>query len=819
MGRRKKSSGQEALVMVALAVGAVVWVISQVPVEVWIGIGVLAVLALVGWLAQKFKKTSTSQPIAPAPTLEAKPEQPWPFATAPLAPSRTPRAPPAPRHVDDDAPVSVASPTPKGSSVQGYTLPPAPKGVRKGQGVATWIPAGESVTVSGVAIPGGMLYVGKKLPTPQAGNDPCLIDPSLQLARTGDYTERKFGYWPNYAGLEPDARRAYLNWLAGGRADPAADIGYVFLFFYGLERRAIIDTAADATLKKVEWPGIAHELRRLIGIYGVKSQSFQGYASKLLEWVTLGEKSDKLYEQPVPAFAKDFELPFYMRLALGQAAKDGVPVPGHLALAWARLHPYIQLRTAANRCPKEFERLFLLNYEATCGAGIVISRNKTKLKLGYRPASGGFRGYNELSLTVEETPDVTPLKGPVNKLTEVVEKATAQLDSFSRAIGKSPGTGDSLETFVYLPLAAWPESARRTIKTMSGKLAPGAATVVYQDLLGYFGFKGTLTKDRTLLFAGVLESSGIGIEPDMLAGAKPPKPEDRIVLFGCETAETASRTKGSYVVAALTLQLASAVAAADGDFSSDEANHLRRTIHSWSHLSSADIRRLLAHLEFLRIAPASLTALAKKLEPLDAAVKQTLAGFMATVAQADGVVSPAEVKMLERIYKVLGVETKKVFTDVHAAATGVMPVSTVSSPSAKPAATTFTLDKERIAALQRDTERVSSLLAGIFVETPPEQPVVHAPEPAAEVQSVAAVEAPAGLMGLDEAHIALARMLLSRPEWSRADLQDLADDLDLMLDGSLERINEAAFDAHDMPFFEGEDPVTINAEFLEKVHA
>ena len=62
-------------------------------------------------------------------------------------------------------------------------------------------------------------------------------------------------------------------------------------------------------------------------------------------------------------------------------------------------------------------------------------------------------------------------------------------------------------------------------------------------------------------------------------------------------------------------------------------------------------------------------------------------------------------------------------------------------------------------------------------------------------------------------------MLLSRPEWSREELLDVAADLDLMLDGALERINEAAFDTHDMAFLEGEDPVTVNSEILEKIEA
>src|SRR5258708_18778776 len=76
--------------------------------------------------------------------------------------------------------------------------------------------------------------------------------------------------------------------------------------------------------------------------------------------------------------------------------------------------------------------------------------------------------------------------------------------------------------------------------------------------------------------------------------------------------------------------------------------HLRAQVQSWAHLTPNHIRRLLAHLRLLMAAPASLTALRKKLEPLDIGAKETIAAFMATVAQSDGEVSPTEVKMQEK---------------------------------------------------------------------------------------------------------------------------------------------------------------------------
>ena len=47
-------------------------------------------------------------------------------------------------------------------------------------------------------------------------------------------------YWPSYSEISSAARTAYVDWLASGRR-PGAHIGYVFLFFYGIERRVLVD--------------------------------------------------------------------------------------------------------------------------------------------------------------------------------------------------------------------------------------------------------------------------------------------------------------------------------------------------------------------------------------------------------------------------------------------------------------------------------------------------------------------------------------------------------------------------------------------------
>ncbi|OOG45328.1 hypothetical protein B0E52_05570 [Rhodanobacter sp. C06] len=660
--------------------------------------------------------------------------------------------------------------------------------------------------VAGVNLPGGMLYVGGKLKALNGGAEPCLISGQYTVARVGNYRARQMGYWPSYAEASPEERRAYLNWLSEGRSNPDCDIGYVFLFFYGLERRVIVDSRDDPAARS-DWPAIIVELRRLLAIYGEKSGSFNRYAGELLGWIELAGKSSQLYKQPVPDFPRTYELPPHLRLALGQAAVDRAPLPPHLVLAWLRLSPECSLRTAAIRCPNEFERLFAQRYHEVLGPGLVLPKNRTKLKFIYQAASAGLRGAN-ITMTFGDVPDVTALTAPIRKLMEVANQCTDELGSYSRLVGKDPGAVGALEGLLLLPATLWPAAIQAKLRALTAQMSEGRLSLPLKELLAALGGANQeVNRDRVRGLARALEGAEIGMEPHVLGGAKVPGEQDTIVLFAQPLMDSGLGSRAEYQTAALTLQLASAVAQADGVFHDREVAHLRAAIEGWVHLALAERRRLHAHLQWLTVSPMNLAALKKKLAPLPTAARETLAAFMASLAQADGVVSPDEVKFLEKVYKALGVEPKRVFSDIHTAGSGGVPASAVQAEKRG-----FRLDAERIAALQEDTARVSALLSKIFVEEAGNTPAAPAPEPELEDEA----NAP---LGLDEDHSALLRLLLSRPEWMRAELEDAAADLDLMLDGALEQINEAAFDAFDEPLFEGEDPISVNTKLLEKIEA
>jgi hypothetical protein len=75
------------------------------------------------------------------------------------------------------------------------------------------------------------------------------------------------------------------------------------------------------------------------------------------------------------------------------------------------------------------------------------------------------------------------------------------------------------------------------------------------------------------------------------------------------------------------------------------------------------------------------------------------------------------------------------------------------------------------------------------------------------------------IAGLDADHSALLLALNQRPIWQRAELEAIAASLNLMLDGALEVINEAAFDHQDEAVVEGHDSIEVNVDVLRELLA
>lgn len=768
MGRKSSSKGSLALGAVVIVVGA----IASMPKEVWF---VLAAVAF-AYFVLKMLSSLKSKDVA------------------------------------SSEPVSV--PTATNAPVTAFRIPGPPAAVPAD---ARWIAPAETITFRypnvDYTLADGMVYVGSGLDSSPSSTEPALINPRLPIStHPADESLRLTDYWPSYSTISPEARRAYLQWHAGGRCNPQANIGYVFLFFYGLERRALIDAKHDPGAK-VELPAIMAEVRRLLGVYGYSSGSFHSYATNFLDYLQLAAQgTSPVYLEDPPTGRNNYELPLMMRLGLGQMALNKIPVSAKWAHAWALAEPNISRRTPVTRCSDVFETLFEQKYRERFGDGMVLPVNRTQLRPGYRPASAGLAG-KDITIDLGGIPDISATAVPTGRLRQLVDECANELDGYSRFIGRNPDKKDSLEALLQLPPTLWPAEARAELDDLKTRIGDGLVVMTFGELSGRMKSAGALTRDKVLGFARALESMHLGMEPDVLGGAKTPKGEDSIVLFATHPEDGDVRSSPAYQAAAVTIGLSYAVAAADGDVSPAELTHLSRQADAWLHLSSANRKRLKAHLRLQMAQPTPLATFKKKLEPLAQDARRAISRFLAHLAQVDGAVSPAEVKLLEKLYKTLGVDSQLLYGDIHGGAApsvagATPPLPATSATGAQ--ATGFTLDPARIAALQRETEQVSTLLAGVFADAEAE------PLPPKDEDD--AVQAP-GLIGLDAGHSAFLRLLFSRPSWPKQDLADAAADMELMLEGALERINEAFFDHFDEALTDGDDPVEINQSLLEKMPA
>ncbi|MEW6346124.1 MAG: TerB N-terminal domain-containing protein [Pseudomonadota bacterium] len=675
-----------------------------------------------------------------------------------------------------------------------------------------WVGPGEKVEISGVAITGGMFYLGVPKRVEATSLDACVVNPKANVATTAsDLSAGSEDYWLSYQSFSAEQRGAYLQWLASDRSDLRLHRSFALFYLYGLERRVLFD-GIQGKVQKGEFEAIASELKRLKSIYSNVLRTV--HIDGLLEFIFVHlTHPQRQYDQVPGTISSAFEVPLSIRVAFGQAAVDKKPVPSDWALAWALGDGGVYKRTPVTRCEDEFRQLFRRKYREQFRDGMKLTANKTKLKVSAQTAFPALQGI-EYPDYITSLPDIAAVTGPRNKLQQLVNECSDSLNAYSRFLGRNPDAKGSLESALTLPVELWPESARLELESLASTVAGGTVVMTFGSLFEKFKASGNITRDKLTAFVRVLGEAGVAIEPDARISGRTPKSDEYVGLYATPPSTSTNFVDDSYLTFALMVDVAASIAMADGNASEQEVALIHRQIESWRQLTPRQQDRLKARAAVQIAQPPTPASLKKRLEPLSAEVKVSVATLLVQTANADGFVSPAEVKMLERLYQMLGLDPQQLYGDLHGNAVVGSPnptrVSTgaekTPNSSAKPV---FVLDTTRIEALQKETAKVSALLADVFAE---EVPVAEPVQETAERETGSA-----GLLGLDEAHSTFLRLLLSRPSWTRSELSDAALDLELMLDGAIEQVNEASLDHWDEPLTDGDDPVEINQEFAQRL--
>jgi hypothetical protein len=662
-----------------------------------------------------------------------------------------------------------------------------------------------------------MIYLGKAAAYQSDGSG-CVVDPSLPVtAPSAGNAEEKLGYWPSYANISPACRWRYLHWLSSGKCNPDTDIGYVFLYFYGLERRLLCDQPPPGEVEL-----LIAEVVRLRGIYSGNG-SFDGYSRRLIETVEMARAitdptSARPFAPDLSLSAGSMSLPLKIAIARQVIADEPLgfelAAAGLMGLPWdvAPRNTLVMDRTRAaflRSLRARFDKAFPLGFK-------LRNRKDSRLRLDYRPASAGLRVHLGAAATLERLPDPATLSW--TKLVNLAAEVSSDLEPYAKMIAYHPERADSLAALAVCPPDLLSDTAVQAQAWLSGLSSP-IAVASFADLarhaIGATDAKWTLRHHR--LVAETLAKVGRGLEPDPADGAE--RFEDATEVLVIADAACLAPSSSGFAVAAAAAVLVAAVARAHVDRTDAIEQSWLARIERRLNLTSGETVRLRARLIWLRRSSAGLARAKRLLAGANADDRETVAWSAAVAAAAGGLVEKAEVAILETIYDKLEVPRRNLYTTIHStvaasADPAVEPVrvSAENTPAVHPIprppqTAQAGLDEVRLPRVRTETERVSSVLADIFVEEAEGAPG----QPANEVDSAQPFP------GLDNAHAAFLKVLSTKPSWTRAAFELAAREANLMPDGALEAINEWAFEQFDEPLIEDDEPLTLNASLIGRV--
>ncbi len=639
----------------------------------------------------------------------------------------------------------------------------------------------DPITIAGRVLMYPLAYVG----TASRDADASTILTALPVGRADDAP--LLPYWPSYASASPAQRARYLDWMARGRSG-AIDIGYVFLFFYGLERRALVDDEDEDAVRA--------EVDRLFDGYAAQSGSFRQYAMNLLAFMALRhwtELDDTKLDQQLGELALDNPLALAGLLAWHHQRRR--PLPARYASIAALATNEAKRGTVLQRSAKEVLDLFSLRYHEKFGDGMMLEAAAKPFLLEYSPASGTLQRLGK-RIGVK----LPSIAGKRAQFDALVRIWNACVDDLKRADTAKKKGGVVAGELTAAAWAALPPELRKQYDhpdherwdevllhaepsgpfkvTTVGKLAAAADLSALERV--------TPAQLRKLGDTAAL--LGVAVEPELRFARAARESDAPVVIWRCDSAETPNRE--TYLAASSVLALASSVVLSDGaTIDEEELRVITRIVEDLFRLDDSLRTRMKAHLEWLTRQPSNALALARKLQSSSKPDELNRLGrLLVVVAAADGTISEPEHKALKALYRALGIAAAELASAivvsgarlerdeplvVQSATTGAAGERIPPPPKGEDSSQ---LNQEAIDALLADTREVAAMLSAVLDDDsgePSEAP------PAAQVQSD----------GLDDRYKLVLNELVTKPSWSAEEIRALSVRAGLMPGAILDAIN------------------------------
>jgi len=696
----------------------------------------------------------------------------------------------------------------------------------------TWFGSGTTLDVAGFKLSDAHVYASQcggydSLGTKEPSE--IVLLERVRLAR-GELGE--LGYWPSYGGLHPEQRYAYLRWLADGRVSlPPAD-GFLFLFYYGLERRVLVDA------QNKQW--VLREIIRLRKLdaprLGTKEgNSFRKYTTNLL-WFEIA-KSPELFD--LKSFARVCELTdlwtdFRIVPPLAWLAKRGVPLPAFLARQLARLNPDAVQSVVTKRLGAEFTELFEKRYHEQFGDGIKLERAAHLIPYSYRPASSGLTIFScQVADPLKNTKQYAPLTviwnscvddlRRLSKLTSVTETSFTPEAWEAMPAELRKGVDHPFAEQIRVATAA-----ARLDDNSDGASVPLVEVSTIALILG-ISKRPKLTVGQSRRIAEVIGHAGYSVEPDSRFHLRPYRWDESIAVFLAADAPALDLIR--YVGATCILRLGLTVAEADGVITSGELERLSDQIDSVFQLPPHEKQRLDALRAVLAKTGADLNSVASRLAAaLPTVARERVGRLLVAIAAVSDTIGKEEKRALRKCFRALGLPpelleqtmTELSPTDSEAMVT----VQTAGDPGVGeriPQPADLRLNRDAINAILAETRDVSMLLAEAMATAEPETEEDEVPtrvlrghaDRIDKSDMSPPRSASADQVDMPPHYSEFLSAIASNPRWARADAEILARKHNLMLAGAVEAINDWSLDRLGVLMIEEDgDALTIDQSVL-----
>ncbi|WP_291396762.1 TerB N-terminal domain-containing protein [Acinetobacter sp.] len=676
------------------------------------------------------------------------------------------------------------------------------------EGNKCWIPKGAPITISGITINNGMIYFGEKLHTQNAlysRQDNCLINPKLKVAVNNiEYDSETLPYWSSYSDISPQARYKYLIWLSKGAKDPNIDIGYVFLYFYGLERRLFLEQSEN------DADNIIDEIKRLITIYGNNNSVNRYLSNALFLGEIIAHKKPSFLEIKINGYKR--EIPIYIKIYIGTKLKNNIKLDSHDLLLWFCNHPDIFLRTPATRLRNEFIALMKIRINnLDYGSNILVP--KKNLHIIYKSCSGSFTV--DLSSIINDIPDISYTNSLTQKIQIIANSVMNELENLSRFIGRNPDSIDSIKAFSLLPFELQEDYCTDNIKAIKAWILENynkqnniTFFEIATKILNLNNIKITSSLHKEICQSLKILGWDMVPYPNEIIGLV--KPEMRILFipYNDQNDDQINISPSeNYMLTLIELTLGSYIAHVDKNSLPQQIEYLLERIEKFNHLSTSEKNRLYFYVKWLKIQEIDFTALIRKLKNLDEDSKITSANIAVAVASSKGQILPDEIKALETIYKSMGLDKQALFSSIHSLDKisiheGIESYrQKINSYSVN---SIVCLDSNQIALTLQDTAKASTLLANIFGDN---DEIIEEENEICEENIL--------FVGLNIKENNLLQELLTKTEWSHYEYNELANKHKMMPDGAIETINEWAFEVYGEPVIENDGNLIINKNLIK----